>query len=124
MRRRWSAVAERVLLDRAFGHDDIGAVRHEVTARAVAAGLAGGNALVMSTGVIGQRLPIDKIMKGIPVGVDKCGDTHQHWLDSPPSPAVFARRHQTASAMPSVAGSAPPSTLPLSILIPCTEAKV
>ena len=41
-----------------------------------------GEALVMSTGVIGQRLPIEKILTGIPVAVSKAGDTHQHWLDA------------------------------------------
>lgn len=51
-------------------------------AERMAGGLNGGNALVMSTGVIGQRLPIEKIMKGIPVAVGKVGDTHQHWLDA------------------------------------------
>ena len=51
-------------------------------AESMAGGLNGGNALVMSTGVIGQRLPIEKIMKGIPVAVEKVGDTHQHWLDA------------------------------------------
>ncbi|ORY79979.1 hypothetical protein BCR37DRAFT_394045 [Protomyces lactucae-debilis] len=37
--------------------------------------------LVMSTGVIGQRLPIDKILEGIPKAYKALGDTHTHWLD-------------------------------------------
>ena len=41
-----------------------------------------GNALVMSTGVIGQRLPISKILNGIPVALEKAGETHQNWLDA------------------------------------------
>jgi glutamate N-acetyltransferase / amino-acid N-acetyltransferase len=51
-------------------------------AESMAGSLSGGNALVMSTGVIGQRLPIEKIMKGIPVATGKVGDSHQHWLDA------------------------------------------
>ncbi|KAM4056296.1 argJ family protein [Hirsutella rhossiliensis] len=37
--------------------------------------------IVMSTGVIGQRLPIAKIVDHIPVAYLKAGDSHQHWLD-------------------------------------------
>ena len=36
--------------------------------------------LVMSTGVIGQRLPINKILSAIPTAVSKLGDTHESWL--------------------------------------------
>lgn len=36
--------------------------------------------LVMSTGVIGQRLPIDKITGAIPKAHASLGDTHDHWL--------------------------------------------
>lgn len=36
--------------------------------------------LVMSTGVIGQRLPIDKILSAIPTAVSKLGSTHESWL--------------------------------------------
>ncbi|CAE7008030.1 hypothetical protein CFE70_001536 [Pyrenophora teres f. teres 0-1] len=36
--------------------------------------------LVMSTGVIGQRLPIDKITSKIPTAFANLGDTHDHWL--------------------------------------------
>lgn len=39
----------------------------------------GGN-LVMSTGVIGQRLPIQKIIDKIPTAHDSLGNTHDHWL--------------------------------------------
>ncbi|KAJ1938283.1 glutamate N-acetyltransferase [Linderina macrospora] len=38
----------------------------------------GGEALVMSTGVIGQRLPIDKICEG--VGNQEVGATHEDWM--------------------------------------------
>ncbi|KAG9960157.1 arginine biosynthesis bifunctional protein ArgJ beta chain, partial [Aureobasidium melanogenum] len=38
--------------------------------------------LVMSTGVIGQRLPIDRIEAKIPTLVDSLGNTHEHWLRS------------------------------------------
>lgn len=37
--------------------------------------------LVMSTGVIGQRLPIDKIINGIPKAYKSRNDTHDAWLD-------------------------------------------
>lgn len=39
-----------------------------------------GGTLVMSTGVIGQRLPIDKIVDNISVCGEKLGDSHEHWL--------------------------------------------
>jgi glutamate N-acetyltransferase/amino-acid N-acetyltransferase len=34
----------------------------------------------MSTGVIGQRLPIQKILRRIPAAFDALGATHEHWL--------------------------------------------
>ncbi|KAI5461409.1 hypothetical protein BGZ63DRAFT_235209 [Mariannaea sp. PMI_226] len=37
--------------------------------------------LVMSTGVIGQRLPIQKIIDHIPVACHQAGDSHKHWLN-------------------------------------------
>ncbi|KAH7165937.1 hypothetical protein EDB81DRAFT_267832 [Dactylonectria macrodidyma] len=37
--------------------------------------------IVMSTGVIGQRLPIRKIVDHIPVAWHQAGDSHKHWLD-------------------------------------------
>ncbi|KAI1648240.1 DNA replication factor C-like protein [Daldinia loculata] len=36
--------------------------------------------IVMSTGVIGQRLPIQKILDGVPKAYEGLGDTHKHWL--------------------------------------------
>ncbi|KAK9456566.1 arginine biosynthesis protein ArgJ [Dipodascopsis uninucleata] len=36
--------------------------------------------IVMSTGVIGQRLPIDKIIGGIPKAVEVSGDSHESWF--------------------------------------------
>lgn len=36
--------------------------------------------LVMSTGVIGNRLPIDRILAGIPRLEHAVGDSHDHWL--------------------------------------------
>lgn len=41
---------------------------------------AGLNTLVMSTGVIGQRLPIDRITSKIPDLHASLGNTHDHWL--------------------------------------------
>jgi glutamate N-acetyltransferase/amino-acid N-acetyltransferase len=40
----------------------------------------GGSSIVMSTGVIGQRLPIQKILRKIPLAYDALGSTHDHWL--------------------------------------------
>ncbi|KAH8600854.1 hypothetical protein B0O99DRAFT_609652 [Bisporella sp. PMI_857] len=40
----------------------------------------GGSSLVMSTGVIGQRLPIQKIIDKIPVAYEGLGTSHDHWL--------------------------------------------
>ena len=40
------------------------------------------SSLVMSTGVIGNNLPIDKILGGIPkLASQHLGNTHQHWID-------------------------------------------
>lgn len=39
-----------------------------------------GATLVMSTGVIGQRLPIDKILQKVPAAHDSLGSSHEHWL--------------------------------------------
>ncbi|KAH9909619.1 Arginine biosynthesis bifunctional protein ArgJ beta chain [Xylariomycetidae sp. FL2044] len=36
--------------------------------------------IVMSTGVIGQRLPIQKILDGVSKAHEELGDTHKHWL--------------------------------------------
>jgi glutamate N-acetyltransferase/amino-acid N-acetyltransferase len=40
----------------------------------------GSRSIVMSTGVIGQRLPIQKITSKIPTAYYNLGDTHDHWL--------------------------------------------
>ncbi|RDW89624.1 arginine biosynthesis bifunctional protein ArgJ [Coleophoma cylindrospora] len=40
----------------------------------------GGSSIVMSTGVIGQRLPIQKILRKIPTAYDGLGSSHDHWL--------------------------------------------
>ncbi|OAL51367.1 bifunctional ornithine acetyltransferase/N-acetylglutamate synthase protein-like protein [Pyrenochaeta sp. DS3sAY3a] len=40
----------------------------------------GSRTIVMSTGVIGQRLPIDKITSKIPTAYYNLGATHEHWL--------------------------------------------
>ncbi|KAK7205026.1 hypothetical protein BZA70DRAFT_169030 [Myxozyma melibiosi] len=36
--------------------------------------------LVMSTGVIGQRLPLKKILDGVPAGVEVAGSDHDSWM--------------------------------------------
>ncbi|KAK4242485.1 DNA replication factor C-like protein [Achaetomium macrosporum] len=36
--------------------------------------------IVMSTGVIGQRLPIDKILDKVPAAHEALGRSHEHWL--------------------------------------------
>ncbi|KAI5818717.1 arginine biosynthesis protein ArgJ [Pyronema omphalodes] len=38
--------------------------------------------IVMSTGVIGQRLPIKKILDGIPTAFKQLGQTHDAWLNT------------------------------------------
>ena len=82
-------------------------------AESMAAALGGGNALVMSTGVIGQRLPIQKILDGIPVAVEKMGDSHQHWLDAATAfcttdtfPKLLSREIQTEGGSYRIAGIA------------------
>ncbi len=40
----------------------------------------GSQTLVMSTGVIGQRLPIEKITDAIPKAYESLGASHEHWL--------------------------------------------
>jgi glutamate N-acetyltransferase/amino-acid N-acetyltransferase len=42
--------------------------------------LKGSRSIVMSTGVIGQRLPIQKITSKIPTAYANLGNTHEHWL--------------------------------------------
>jgi len=42
--------------------------------------LKGSRSIVMSTGVIGQRLPIQKITSKIPTAYANLGDTHDNWL--------------------------------------------
>lgn len=42
----------------------------------------GSSSIVMSTGVIGQRLPIQKITSKIPTAHANLGDTHDHWLST------------------------------------------
>lgn len=37
--------------------------------------------IVMSTGVIGQRLPIKKILDGVPAAHEALGDSENHWLE-------------------------------------------
>ncbi|OQV04179.1 hypothetical protein CLAIMM_09102 [Cladophialophora immunda] len=43
-------------------------------------GHGGANSLVMSTGVIGQRLPIQKILAKIPTAYQNLGSDHESWL--------------------------------------------
>ncbi|KAF2275268.1 arginine biosynthesis protein ArgJ [Westerdykella ornata] len=42
----------------------------------------GSRTLVMSTGVIGQRLPIEKITSKLPAAYFNLGGTHDHWLSA------------------------------------------
>lgn len=82
-------------------------------AESMAAALGGGNALVMSTGVIGQRLPIQKILDGIPAAVEKVGESHQHWLDAATAfcttdtfPKLLSREIKTEQGSYRIAGIA------------------
>ncbi|EGV61500.1 glutamate N-acetyltransferase [Yamadazyma tenuis] len=52
-----------------------------VTATDAAFGNGENSTLVMSTGVIGQKLPISPILKGIDTLAGSLGSSHQHWLD-------------------------------------------
>jgi glutamate N-acetyltransferase / amino-acid N-acetyltransferase len=56
------------------------------------------NSLVMSTGVIGQRLPIDRILSGIPKAYDALGSSHQSWLST-------ARAIMTTDTFPKLAST-------------------
>ncbi|KAH8663911.1 DNA replication factor C-like protein [Xylariales sp. PMI_506] len=58
------------------GLEDAGAMAAEAD-KALGADRA---TLVMSTGVIGQRLPIKKILNNIPVAYQKLGSSHEDWL--------------------------------------------
>ncbi|KAI1965945.1 glutamate N-acetyltransferase [Ophidiomyces ophidiicola] len=58
-----------VKTDECIGHDSTGEAKHSST-------------LVMSTGVIGQRLPIQKILSGIPTGYSNLSSTHNAWLSA------------------------------------------
>ncbi|KAJ2960109.1 hypothetical protein NQZ79_g4457 [Umbelopsis isabellina] len=40
------------------------------------------SAMVMSTGVIGQQLPIEKIEKGVATAHQSLGNSHQSWMDA------------------------------------------
>ncbi|PVI03145.1 Arginine biosynthesis bifunctional protein ArgJ beta chain [Periconia macrospinosa] len=42
----------------------------------------GSRSIVMSTGVIGQRLPIQKIVDKVPTAYYNLGGTHDHWLSA------------------------------------------
>tara|TARA_R110002003_G_scaffold48_23_gene4162 strand:+ start:16486 stop:17886 length:1401 start_codon:yes stop_codon:yes gene_type:complete len=42
----------------------------------------GSRSVVMSTGVIGQRLPIQKILDKIPTAYSNLGGSHEHWLST------------------------------------------
>jgi len=90
-----------------------------------------GEALVMSTGVIGQRLPIDKILNGVPVAVSRAGESHQHWLDAATAfcttdtfPKLLSREIQTDGGSFRIAGIAKGAGMihpksPFSILVRC-----
>ncbi|RMD42864.1 hypothetical protein DV735_g2274, partial [Chaetothyriales sp. CBS 134920] len=54
--------------------------------------------LVMSTGVIGQRLPIDKIVNGIPRAYAELGSSHEAWLRA-------ARAIMTTDTFPKLAST-------------------
>ncbi|KAF2795801.1 arginine biosynthesis protein ArgJ [Melanomma pulvis-pyrius CBS 109.77] len=42
----------------------------------------GSRSIVMSTGVIGQRLPIQKIVDKLPTAYHNLGETHDHWMSA------------------------------------------
>ncbi|KAI6383105.1 hypothetical protein MCOR25_000293 [Pyricularia grisea] len=52
----------------------------EAMAREADRCLGGDGTIVMSTGVIGQRLPIKKILDNVPEAHSRLGSSHAHWL--------------------------------------------
>ncbi|KAJ1981122.1 glutamate N-acetyltransferase [Dimargaris verticillata] len=58
----------------------------------------GMQALVMSTGVIGQRLPIDTVERGIRDCAGQLGNTHEHWLR-------FSQAYMTTDTFPKLQSS-------------------
>ncbi|EFW99713.1 arginine biosynthesis bifunctional protein [Grosmannia clavigera kw1407] len=62
-------------------------------AQATEAAGGGDGTIVMSTGVIGQRLPIQKILDGVPSAFSALGCSHDHWM-------TFARAICTTDTFP------------------------
>lgn len=63
--------------------------------------------LVMSTGVIGKRLPISKIVGHIGLAYEKAGSSHQHWLNCAKAICTtdtFPKLMSRAFALPSSPG--------------------
>ncbi|KAJ3568945.1 hypothetical protein NPX13_g6252 [Xylaria arbuscula] len=76
------------------------------------------SSLVMSTGVIGQRLPIKRILDGIPAAHEGLGDSEMHWMEcataiwrwhdmSQHGHITRRRRHRCTDSYPSIASSPP-----------------
>jgi glutamate N-acetyltransferase / amino-acid N-acetyltransferase len=70
----------------------------EAASRALGQSSGSADSLVMSTGVIGQRLPIDRILSGIPKAYDALGSSHQHWMST-------ARAIMTTDTFPKLAST-------------------
>ena len=95
--------------------------------------------LVMSTGVIGQKLPIDKITGAIPKLKSNIGNTHEHWLNAANAicttdtfPKLLSRQYTLPShpettysiaGMTKGAGMIHPNMATL-LAIVCTDAKI
>ncbi|KAF2208377.1 hypothetical protein CERZMDRAFT_101446 [Cercospora zeae-maydis SCOH1-5] len=95
--------------------------------------------LVMSTGVIGQKLPIEKITSAIPKLKSNIGNTHEHWLNAANAicttdtfPKLLSRQFTLPSSpgttysiagMTKGAGMIHPNMATL-LAIVCTDAKI
>lgn len=69
--------------------------------------VGGSSSLVMSTGVIGQRLPIQRILKAIPKAISSLDNTHDAWLTTARSICTtdtFPKLLSTSFALPSSPG--------------------
>ncbi|KAI9679095.1 MAG: hypothetical protein M1829_001765 [Trizodia sp. TS-e1964] len=70
----------------------------------------GESTLVMSTGVIGQRLPIQKILDKIPIGYKRLSNTHDSWLSAAQAICTtdtFPKLLSRSFSLPSAPGSPP-----------------
>ncbi|EPX75346.1 glutamate N-acetyltransferase [Schizosaccharomyces octosporus yFS286] len=68
--------------------------------------------LLMSTGVIGQRLKLDKIQQGLGVALQDMGSSHQHWMNATQAicttdtfPKLVSKQVKVADRVYTIAGT-------------------